>query len=245
VQTSLTENYILDHAALLIVSDDVEFSRSVTGRWQAERTLPTFTLMGSDLCRGRLASGDSLNNMADGPRFDAAIVGDIDPLRLSSVLQTLQETGKPILLVCEEKTSAQAKDETQPRLMTISRHDGWLDTIVLVMTETIRRRDAVERGRELDHKNRDLEHDATLGRYMLEMRHTLNNALTSILGNSELLLLEPGTLSAQARSQMETIRNMSLRMNEVLQRFTSLEKELSVVKAQAEKDSVRASAAGL
>jgi signal transduction histidine kinase len=72
---------------------------------------------------------------------------------------------------------------------------------------------------------------------MLEMRHTLNNTLTCVLGNSELLLLEPGSLSAGARSQIETIRNMSLRMHEILQRFSSLEKELTVVDRQAEKES--------
>jgi len=50
-----------------------------------------------------------------------------------------------------------------------------------------------------------------------------------MLGNSELLLLEPGLLSAEARSQIETIRHMALRMHEVLRRFSSLEKELMVL----------------
>jgi hypothetical protein len=80
---------------------------------------------------------------------------------------------------------------------------------------------------------------------MLQMRHSLNNALTSVLGNSELLLLEPGSLSAAARSQVETIRSMSLRMHEVMQRFSSLEKELKVVERQAERESgAKAHAAG-
>jgi len=68
------------------------------------------------------------------------------------------------------------------------------------------------------------------------MRHTMNNALTSVLGNSELLLLEPGTFSAGVRSQLDTIRNMSLRLHEILQRFSSLEKELRFVEKQAEKE---------
>jgi hypothetical protein len=50
-----------------------------------------------------------------------------------------------------------------------------------------------------------------------------------VLGNAELLLLEPGCLSADARSQVEIIRNMALRMNEILRRFTSLEKEFSAL----------------
>ena len=82
-----------------------------------------------------------------------------------------------------------------------------------------------------------------LGRYMLEMRHGLNNALTSLLGNSDLLLIEPGSLSAQARAQIETIRNMTLRIHEVMQRFSSLEKEMNVVAQQVERDSGKSRAA--
>jgi len=43
-------------------------------------------------------------------------------------------------------------------------------------------------------------------------------------------------LSAARRSQIETIRNMAVRMHEILQRFSSIEKEMSVVEKQAEKD---------
>ena len=70
------------------------------------------------------------------------------------------------------------------------------------------------------------EREAALGRYMLEVRHNFNNALTSVLGNSELLLLEPGALSAQTRYQMETIHTMALRLCEVMQGFSSLENEM-------------------
>jgi len=79
---------------------------------------------------------------------------------------------------------------------------------------------------------------------MVEMRHNLNNALTSVLGNSDLLLLEPGSLSAQTRAQIETIRNMTLRIHEIMQRFSSLEKEMNVVAQQAEQDAGKSYAAG-
>jgi len=68
------------------------------------------------------------------------------------------------------------------------------------------------------------------------MRHTFNNALTSVLGNSELLLLEPGALSAEARPQVETIRQMAVRIHEILQRFTSIEKELCAVEKVSKQD---------
>ena len=70
------------------------------------------------------------------------------------------------------------------------------------------------------------ERDAALGRYMLEVRHGFNNALTAVLGNAELLLLEPGGPSAQAREQVETINTMALQLCEVMRRFSSLENEL-------------------
>jgi signal transduction histidine kinase len=79
-----------------------------------------------------------------------------------------------------------------------------------------------------------LERQAALGRYILEMRHTLNNSLTSILGNAELMLLEPGMNAPTSRGQIDTIRNMAVRMHEILQRFSSIDKELSVLEKQPE-----------
>jgi signal transduction histidine kinase len=124
-----------------------------------------------------------------------------------------------------------------PGIATLRQQENWLDTLVLVAGEILHRAEAEAEAYRFAQINASLERQALLGRYMLEMRHTLNNTLTSVLGNSELLLLEPGSLSAGARSQIETIRNMSLRMHEILQRFSSLEKELTVVDRQAEKES--------
>ena len=78
----------------------------------------------------------------------------------------------------------------------------------------------------------EVEHQALLGRYMLEMRHSLNNALTSILGNAELILQDPNSLSTNLKLQVETIRNMGMRMNEIMQRFSSLQKEMQLVEQQ-------------
>ena len=117
--------------------------------------------------------------------------------------------------------------------MVLRQHEGWLDALVLIVSESLRRSEMMDRLERVERAGAHLQHHASLGTYMLEMRHSLNNALTSVLGNSELLLLDPGQLSAAARSQIETIRNMSLRMHEVMQRFSSLEKELKVVERQA------------
>ena len=221
-----TEKENVDQPTVLIVSDDAEFSLAVKDRWQAERSMPTFTLMRGDLCQGLDAAG-----------FELSIVGAVRPGILPAVLATLEPAGKPVLLVCKESQSAQEVRETQPRVIVLRQHEGWLDALVLLASETLRRCEALARVQRTLQANVLLGRQATLGRYVLEMRHNLNNALTSVLGNSELLLLEPGSLSAGARSQIETIRNMALRMHEILQRFSSLEKELSVVEKQAETES--------
>ena len=57
--------------------------------------------------------------------------------------------------------------------------------------------------RESEQARTAAEAEATLGRYMSEMRTTVNNALTSVLGNAELLLLEPG-LPAAVLAQADT-----------------------------------------
>jgi signal transduction histidine kinase len=215
----------LDQPTALIISDDSEFSRAITARWQTERNLPAFTLMSGDLCQA-----------LDPDMFDLAVVGTLQPPLLASALKALEPAGKPVLVVCEANASAQAIRDKHPIALVLRQDEGWLDSLMLVASEALRRCQAVARARQAERANKTLEREATLGRYMLEMRHTMNNALTSVLGNSELLLIEPGSLSAAGRSQLETIRNMAVRLHEILQRFSSIEKEMSVIEKQAQKD---------
>ena len=216
----------MDQPSVLIVSDDVEFSRAITGRWQSERNVPAFTLMSSDVCLA-----------FDPDSFHLAIAGGLRPQALSVVLEAMEAAGKRVLFVSEDTRTVQTVRERWPGMSVLRRQENWLDTLVLVAGEMMHRARAEAKLRRFEQANVLLERQAMLGRYMLEMRHTFNNTLTSVLGNSELLLLEPGSLSAGARSQIETIRNMALRMHEVLQRFSSLEKELTVVDQQAERES--------
>jgi signal transduction histidine kinase len=168
----------LDQATVLIVSDEAEFSRAITGRWQSERTTPTFTLMSGDLCQA-----------PDGDAFDIAIVGGLRRGGLSAVLKALDPAGKPVLLICEETQTARETRDAQPRIMALRQYEGWLDALVLIVSEALRRSEATKRLRRTEQENALLQQQATLGTYMREMLHNLNNALTSVLGNSELLLL--------------------------------------------------------
>jgi signal transduction histidine kinase len=216
----------VDTPTVLIISDEPDFSRRITARWQMERTVPTFTLLSGELW----------------PRFavdvfDVAIVGQLRRDLLSVVLEPLHSTGQPVFCVGHDSGTAQLIRDRWPRVSVLAQGEHWLETLVFAAAEAVYRSRAESRARAAELSCTTLDRQATLGRYMLEMRHNLNNALTSVLGNSDLLLLEPGSLSAQTRAQIETIRNMALRIHEIMQRFYSLEKEMNVVAQQAVQDS--------
>ena len=229
----------METPTVLIISDDPDLSRRVTARWQAERTVPTFTLLSGELWPRFVVDS-----------FDVAIVDELRRDLLSVVLEPLHSTTRPVFCLCRDAATAQLVRERWPRISILRRNsqeisgeEAWVETLVLAASEAVHRSRAESRARTAEQSCNALDRQATLGRYMLEMRHNLNNALTSVLGNSDLLLLEPGSLSAQTRSQIETIRNMALRIHEIMQRFSSLEKEMNVVAQQDVRDSGKTFAA--
>ena len=236
----MTESDIQDAAALqapavLIISDDGDFARAITSRWQAARVVPLFTLMSGDLCPG-----------IDPASFDLAIVGEVRAGVQPSVLTILEAGGKPLIFVASDAQAAYTVRETHPRALVLRQHEGWGEALMLIAGEVLRALGALNRVQAAERTAARCQAQATLGRYMLDMRHSFNDALTSVLGNSELLLAQPGMLSPTVREQLETIRSMSVRMNEIFQRFSSLEMELRYVEKQAAETGIsRAFAAGV
>jgi len=205
----------LQEATVLIIADDPEFTREVIARWQMERTVPLFTTMSSDLWS---EAGNAASDMVVlGPRLESSVVARL-----------LDSFSQPVICVNEHAQYLQSLREKSPRTLTVQQREGWLDTLVMLATEILRRVEAVHRAQLAEEICEKSQREAVLGRYMLEMRHSLNNALTSVLGNSELLLLEPGTLSSDVRDQIDTIRNMAVRMHEIIQRFSSLDSEMKI-----------------
>jgi len=212
--------------SVLIVTDDAEFSRNVVARWQMERHVPSFTLMSSELLNGSFAG-----------RFGLAIVGPVGGGRLQKVLATATASHAAVISFAPDTESAARAAENEPRLLIVRQNDGWVDSLVILGTEALRCHDAQQRATRAEAANAESQREATLGRYMIEMRHSCNNALTSILGNSELLLMEPGTFSADVREQLETIHSMSLRLHEILQRFSSIDSEMQVAEKESRGES--------
>ncbi len=207
---------------VLLISDDGEFARAVMSRWQSERVVPAFTVFSTEL----LAS-------ASPAACDLVILGPVQSERLDATLDRLRETPIAVIAVAPDVQIAHRCHLRAPRFTVLRQFEGWTEPLVLLSAECLRRLELARRLEQADKEAGEHAANATLGRYMLDMRHSLNNALTSVLGNAELLLMEPGVFTQEVRDQLQTIHTMSLRMHEILMRFSSLEIELGLARREA------------
>ena len=220
----------MNHASVLIVSDDPDFARAIVARWQAERQEPEITVVTSDVW-----------HPASGPGYDLVIVGPVRDGNLSAILSSFNASlNTAILHVAPEEALAALRIE-QPHAVLVPCHDDWVRTLILVSTEALRRVDAVARAQRAERLALTSQRNATLGRYMLEMRPSVNDALTSVLGNADLLLLEPGGISGESREQLRAIHTMALRLNEIMQRFSSLVAEMQAGEKESQLETVASS----
>jgi signal transduction histidine kinase len=205
----------LRNASVLILTDETEFARLLTACWQAERQAPGITVLGSDLWRDH-----------DPLPHDLVVVGPLRDGKLSDILKSLEPVAAVILCAPADSRELGQLRSRYPRLVHIPLREDWTQTLLLVAGESLRRAEAQRHARQAEDRATRNEHHATLGRYILDMKHSVNNALTSMIGNAELLLLEPGQLSKESLAQIKTIHSMALRINEIMLRFSSLAAEM-------------------
>ena len=203
------------NASVLILSDEPEFARLLTACWQAERHAPGVTVLSSELWKDHEAA-----------LHDLVVVGPVLEGKLPGILRSLEPAAAVILCAPADSRELGQLRSRYPRLVHIPLREDWAQTLLLVAGESLKRAEALRLAREAERRAAKNENQATLGRYMTDMKHSVNNALTSMLGNAELLLLEPGQLSSKSLAQIKTIHSMALRINEIMQRFSSLESEM-------------------
>jgi hypothetical protein len=211
---------------VLIISGDPEFARAIVARWQSERYVPAITLLASDLWQPAANS-----------ECDLIIVGKVAAAQTASLLSALNTLpATPTIHVAEDDRDIPVLHKQYPHLVFVARHDGWLTTLMLVAAEMLRRVEATGRAQRAERLAFENQNQAMLGRYMLDMRPNVNNALTSVIGNADLLLLEPGQAPCDTREQIETIHTMALRLNEVMQRFSSLASEVRAAEKKSQSE---------
>ena len=200
---------------VLILTDDAEFARLLTACWQVERQLPGICVVTSEFWKE-----------ADTASPDLIVVGPLKHGKLADVLRAMESNTALILCAPSEAKELGLLRKKYPKLLHVPLREDWTQVVMLLAGESLRRTEALKLARKAERHAAQYANEATLGRYMYDMKHNMNNALTSLLGNAELLLLEPGGLSAQSLAQIKTIHTMALRINEVMQRFSSLASEL-------------------
>jgi len=206
-------------ASVLIIADQPEFAREIVSHWQMERVVPAFTVLSSEFF-----------SSAQQAPCDLAIVGGstLPPRKLTIMLRNMEAMNTPAICVLDDSMSFERLRQDAPRTARVLRKDSWLDVLVVLGSEMLRRSESTAKLKVADQTAQTQSRQAALGQYMLQTRHGFNNALTSVLGNAELLLLESANLTPLMREQVDTIHSMSLRLHEMMQRFSSLEAELEV-----------------
>ncbi|HWZ82686.1 MAG TPA: hypothetical protein VNW47_08680 [Terriglobales bacterium] len=212
-------------STVLILSSNPAFPRELTDCWQRGGDAPEFVLLEENLCSDLQRD-----------TYDLAIAEAVTSEKRAHLKQTLASAGKPGIVIYSDPSPS---SQTPSPVVELPRAAHfWAAMTSLLGREILRRLQSESRAAESERLHAVANAEATLGRYMVEMHSSVNNALTSVLGNAELLQLEPG-LPAPALAQAYTIHNMALRLHEVFQRFSSLEKELSVAARESTKNVAR------
>jgi signal transduction histidine kinase len=217
--------------SVLILSDDREFARLLTACWQVERQLPELAVVTSDFWSIEAAGAS-----------DLVVIGPLRDGKLTEVLRAMTPGAAVILCAPSDAKELSALRKKYPRLLHVPLREDWAQVVLLLAGESLRRAEALRSAQQAEQRAAQNANQAVLGRYMIDMRHSINNAMTSLLGNAELLLLEPGELSAQSLAQIKTIHTMALRINEVMQRFSSLASEMREVETASQGETEEAGA---
>jgi hypothetical protein len=244
---SQKETMSINRPTVLILASDPAFSREITAHWPqgpAPRSEgPEFIVLDEGFSRDLQGSNYDLA-IADASSVEKR-EDHRKPLnkRLNKDLkQSLAAAGKPAIVIHSDPSHDFYN--IHGAIINLRRQPGlWPAIAGLLGREILRRSQAESRARAAEKICAAAQAEATLGRYMVEMRTNVNNALTTVLGNAELLVHEPG-LPATVLAQADAIRNMALRLHEVFQRFSSIEKELNVAARESSKKAASAAAGG-
>lgn len=210
----------MEQARILVVSGDREFVDALAQSWHRLRYSPEFMVASADAA-------------AAFPRCAVVLTDDL------AVLPQLSAGVVLAIAVIAGAAMPEAGGKLRVVRMARNGHSGWAEPAAALAQETALRLDAQAQVAEGKQRLREMERLAALGRFIVEARHGLGNALTGVLGHSELLLLENEGMRGEVRAQLETIHSMSLKMHETFHRLASLEMELRVAERQAERETQR------
>jgi hypothetical protein len=200
---------------ILIVSDDPEFVRALTSRWRMERNPPAITSIST-----------TASVQAGSTGYAVIVVGPLRGRALPPQPSTIY-VDAVVCAVGEEETLKIAGAMHSSWLL-IPEFPGWTNILFSLAGEVMRRIAAETRAREAELTNLSQRRFGVLGKSLLDARPGMVNALTSLLGNADLVLLSEDPLPDHCREHVRTIHTMALRLNEIVQRLSSVENEMEL-----------------
>ena len=205
---------------ILIVSDDSEFVRALVTRWRAEKDCPAITTVSTEASREASSSA-----------FAMVVVG---PLRNGTAPPQgpLLQSDAAVCAVGDEESLKVARAAHSAWLF-VPECPGWTRILFSLAGEVQRRTAAETRAREAEIANVSQRRFGLLGKSLQEARPGMVNALTSLLGNADLMMLSEEPLPEQCREQVSTIHTMALRLHEIVQRLASVENELELAERKS------------
>lgn len=208
----------MEQCTILIASEDPEFVNSLLQSWQRLHYEPEFTVSS----HGPAELANDAVVVADGT---AAL--DCPGVRALLTIVVAADHAAHEIGSSQLNSQLSSQPSSHLRLVRIRRAEGWADLAAALAQEAVLRMKAAQQVLEAERRLGESEHFAAIGRFIVDERHGLANALTSVMGNSELVLLDSGAeLRDEVRGQLETIHAMSLRMHETLQRLSSLDSQM-------------------
>ena len=206
---------MMNSAQILIVSDDAEFVRAVSARLRALEFAPAITALTLNICEQANPAGYVL--ILVGPMRNMTDVSAVLSLRLDS----------SVCAVGDLESLAALRTRYTDWLL-LPEYSGWTDVLVSMAREVLRRTAAEGRARDAEQLTVSQQRFGILGRSLMEARPGMVNALTSLLGNADLLLLSDYPIPNECREQVRTIHTMALRLKEIVQRLASVESEMEL-----------------
>ena len=227
--------------SVAIITADPAVPKDLIEIWQRQRLAPAFTIVSDDVW---LTSSKAQNAASE---VELAIVSCARTEKLRGILTACNESAKATVCLFDKAHFGPGLRNAFPTVVFLEASSISMEALVVLAEEILKRLDWVARARRIESASESGQRHAALGKFMLESRHSFNNALTSVLGNAELMMLDFDTLPEALKEQVDTIHTMALRLHEMMQRFASIESEMSFTekRSQAETGSrVQAYASG-
>lgn len=226
--------------SVLIVAQSAAFAQALIDHWQKSSATPAFTV----LTQGEQTGQSGAHHNA----YHLVIVEGAALLPDRSMLQRLYAVGTP--MICALPASRGNRDKSSepivmsltaeqlradfPRMITLNLadRDSGLEIVATVAAEVLKRIEATLRLKKAEAESGAQSAQLALGKYVAESMHGFNNALTAVIGNAELLMLDSASLSPEMQEEIEAVHTNALRLHEIMQRFSSLEAEIEAGRKQ-------------